>query len=149
VVKYHGLGHRYLLPLGLLIRPLLNGGTLGAPRMDHEHRSLKNAWKAQQRSAARDRLPLPDPQLHALFQFVDVAVARDGCDHSHRATIGWLQRNQIDPAPVIDWLRHTGGHCDCEVIANSVDEWEQSRDPDEASASLDRFATPRRTDGCG
>jgi hypothetical protein len=29
VVKYHGLARRHLLPLGLLMRPLLNGGTLG------------------------------------------------------------------------------------------------------------------------
>ena len=29
MVKYHGLARRYLSPLGLLMRPLLNGGTLG------------------------------------------------------------------------------------------------------------------------
>jgi hypothetical protein len=28
VVKYHGLGHRYLPRRDLLMRPLLNGGTL-------------------------------------------------------------------------------------------------------------------------
>ena len=28
VVKYHGLGRRYLLPPRFLVRPLLNGGTL-------------------------------------------------------------------------------------------------------------------------
>ncbi len=32
VVKYHGLARRQLLPLGFLMRPLLNGGTLGGPR---------------------------------------------------------------------------------------------------------------------
>ena len=29
VVKYHGLARRHLQPLGFLMRPLLNGGTLG------------------------------------------------------------------------------------------------------------------------
>src|SRR4051812_19117898 len=29
VVKYHGLARRYVWPLGLLMRPQLNGGTLG------------------------------------------------------------------------------------------------------------------------
>ena len=29
VVKYHGLARRYLMPPVLLMRPLLNGGTLG------------------------------------------------------------------------------------------------------------------------
>jgi hypothetical protein len=32
VVKYHGLARRYLLPLGFLMRPQLNGGTLGRPQ---------------------------------------------------------------------------------------------------------------------
>jgi hypothetical protein len=29
VVKYHGLARRHLMPLGFLMRPLLNGGTFG------------------------------------------------------------------------------------------------------------------------
>jgi hypothetical protein len=29
VVKYHGLARRYWTALGFLMRPLLNGGTLG------------------------------------------------------------------------------------------------------------------------
>jgi hypothetical protein len=29
---YHGLARRYLTPLGFLMRPLLNGGTLGGRR---------------------------------------------------------------------------------------------------------------------
>ena len=29
MVKYHGLARRYRTPLGFLMRPLLNGGTLG------------------------------------------------------------------------------------------------------------------------
>jgi hypothetical protein len=32
VVKYHGLGHRHLARSGFLVRPLLNGGTLGGRR---------------------------------------------------------------------------------------------------------------------
>ena len=30
-VKYHGLARRYLTAIGFLMRPLLNGGTLGRP----------------------------------------------------------------------------------------------------------------------
>jgi hypothetical protein len=33
VVKYHGLARRYLTPPHFLMRPLLNGGTLGGRRM--------------------------------------------------------------------------------------------------------------------
>ena len=33
MVKYHGLARRYLTVRGFLMRPLLNGGTLGGPTM--------------------------------------------------------------------------------------------------------------------
>jgi len=34
VVKYHGLARRYLMPPRFLMRPLLNGGTLGGLGID-------------------------------------------------------------------------------------------------------------------
>jgi hypothetical protein len=40
VVKYHGLAHRQLLPLGLLMRPQLNGGTLGGRRRRTESMTM-------------------------------------------------------------------------------------------------------------
>jgi hypothetical protein len=33
VVDYHGLARRHLLPLRLLMRPQLNGGTLDGPKL--------------------------------------------------------------------------------------------------------------------
>jgi len=53
VVKYHGLARRYLTRLGLLMRPLLNGGTLGgrkqvskdvARRLEAVRRILWETW---------------------------------------------------------------------------------------------------------
>jgi hypothetical protein len=41
VVKYHGPARRHLLPLGFLMRPLLNGDTLGG----HELRALSKAMQ--------------------------------------------------------------------------------------------------------
>jgi hypothetical protein len=38
VVKYHGLARRYLMPSGFLMRPLLNGGTLGGRTHDVQGR---------------------------------------------------------------------------------------------------------------
>ena len=37
VVKYHGLARRLLMPAGLLMRPLLNGGTLGGRERLRRH----------------------------------------------------------------------------------------------------------------
>ncbi|MET0789898.1 MAG: hypothetical protein ABW061_00125, partial [Polyangiaceae bacterium] len=39
VVDYHGLGHCHLESLGLLMRPQLNGGTLGGRAMNLRRQS--------------------------------------------------------------------------------------------------------------
>jgi hypothetical protein len=50
VVQYYGLAHRQLLPSGFLMRPLLNGGTLGGRMSSHEHGFPSGGW------------PFEDPQ---------------------------------------------------------------------------------------
>jgi len=40
VVIYHGLGYRHLMPPALIVRPQLNGGTLGRFGLDE---SLRNS----------------------------------------------------------------------------------------------------------
>jgi hypothetical protein len=49
VVKYHGLARRYLMPSGFLMRPLLNGGTLGGRSTDMVRTDLT---KSQRRRLA-------------------------------------------------------------------------------------------------
>src|SRR6187551_3874525 len=41
VVKYHGLARRHVMPPRFLMRPLLNGGTLGGPRNGTRTDSVK------------------------------------------------------------------------------------------------------------
>ncbi|MFI6784820.1 DUF2695 domain-containing protein [Micromonospora sp. NPDC050276] len=49
---------------------------------------------------------------------LDVALqAADGCSHSQQLTSDWLQAAGID-LRVLDKLRHAGGGCDCETLAN-------------------------------
>jgi len=43
VVGYHGLARRYLIPLRFLMRPLLNGGTLGGRRELGRHDNRDSA----------------------------------------------------------------------------------------------------------
>ena len=62
VVRYHGLARRYLTPPRFLMRPLLNGGTLGRQRADRNFAraffrvragSLTALWRARQRRVDR------------------------------------------------------------------------------------------------
>ena len=53
-MKYHGLARRHLLPLGFLMRPLLNGGTLGGQKANRKicsrffgaRAGVRSRWRA-------------------------------------------------------------------------------------------------------
>jgi hypothetical protein len=80
-------------------------------------------WKADQRAAARAKLPLPDDQMKSLFDMLDVEFPRQGCDHTLRLTRAWLAANGLPVEPVVAWLEANGGYCDCTALANSEQAW--------------------------
>jgi hypothetical protein len=94
--------------------------------VNEDHRRLKREWKEVQRSTARQTFPLPESELASMFDAVGVAVERDGCAHTLRATTVWLAERP-EARAVIAWLAENGGYCDCEVVANAADHFEQNR----------------------
>jgi hypothetical protein len=95
--------------------------------MDAADRQRKKNWKAHERSAARGAFPLPDELMQSLFDHVRGAVEDQGCDHSRRFTDRWLSDHEDRRERVIAWLNENRGFCDCEVVANAADHWEQYR----------------------
>ena len=95
--------------------------------MDASDRDRKKAWKLQQRRQAQDAFPISDALLESLFEAVDAQVENSGCDHTLRFTRAWIAEHQQPEAAILAWLREHGGCCDCEVLANSADHWEQNR----------------------
>ena len=95
--------------------------------MDDKARELKKQWLHAQKSAARAKFPLPDDTLELLFNAVELSLESLVCDHSLKATLEWLRVNRLDIEPVVAWLQDNGGFCDCEVVANARDHWEQNR----------------------
>jgi hypothetical protein len=94
--------------------------------MGGEKRDIKKRWKKAEKDAARAMFPLADDKLEAMFDAVEIALEDAGCDHSLRATTEWLSANGVDAA-VVAWLEDNGGFCDCEVVANARDHWEENR----------------------
>src|SRR5262245_42845479 len=91
-----------------------------------DKRSRKEAldrWKADQRAAARDKLPLANDQMQALFDMLDVELPKQGCNHTLRLTQAWLEASGLPAERVLPWLLQNGGHCDCEALANSEQAW--------------------------
>lgn len=91
-------------------------------------RRLKQ-WSAEQRAKARALMPMTFPLFKALFDWLDDSLPEVGCDHSHRLTADWLQRHSKNTGAVLDWLRESGGFCDCEVLANCEEAVDGLREP--------------------
>ena len=89
-------------------------------------RELKKEWQRQQRAAARAALPLPDNQVKALFDHLDTELPKHGCDHTRRITEKWLRDHHLAVEEVLVWLDNNGGYCDCEVLANCEQAWEEA-----------------------
>jgi hypothetical protein len=83
-------------------------------------------WRAQQRAEARAKFPLPPSELKAMFDMLDVEFPRQGCDRSRRLTKAWLTTRGHDVESVFAWLDDNGGFCDCEILANSEQYFEDA-----------------------
>jgi len=95
--------------------------------MDATDRDRKKRWKQQQRKLSQQCFPISDFLLDSMFEVVGAKVEEGGCDHTLRFTESWIAENQQPTDKVLSWLREHGGDCDCEVLANAADHWEQNR----------------------
>ena len=99
-------------------------------------RERKRELKRRGKEVLRDRvnaewdehMVLEPAQLRALLDYVEDRLARDPCDHTLRFTGAWANTNGVDPDVLEASVRHFGGSCDCEVLANvdpetDVDGW--------------------------
>jgi len=82
--------------------------------------------KAQRRSAAREKLPMPNHLLRSLFDTLEAQLPASGCDHTLKIVRAWLQERRIPEDSVLEWLRENGGYCDCEALANAEQAWEDA-----------------------
>lgn len=93
-------------------------------RPDRQSRKDKlHAWRAKQRAAARAKVPLPDEQMRAMFDMLDSALPRRGCDHTLRLVRQWAAENGLPFDAIAAWCHDNGGYCDCEVLANGEQRW--------------------------
>jgi hypothetical protein len=84
-------------------------------------------WRAQQRAAARAKLPLPDEQMQAMFDMLDSALPNRGCDHTLRLVREWSVEHGLAFDAVAAWCHENGGHCDCEVLSNCEERWQDAK----------------------
>ncbi|MBQ7887069.1 MAG: DUF2695 domain-containing protein [Clostridia bacterium] len=76
-------------------------------------------------------------QAASLFEYVESQLGETGCDHSRRHTQQWLAMNipQDRHEAVLAEMEDMGGYCDCEVLMNCYEDYEEELyDEEEDSA---------------
>lgn len=94
-------------------------------KVEQERRkAIVNEITQRRHAEAVASMPISQDQLAQLFDHLD-SVLSAGCDHSLKLTRQFLHANGLSEATVVPWLGEYGGYCDCEVLANVEQEWEQ------------------------
>lgn len=94
---------------------------------DATKKRLKAHVRDQERKVALAALPLPIEELEAIFDILDVELGARDCDHSRRLTEAWLESRGHDVPAVLAWLDTQGGYCDCEVLTNVEENFEEAK----------------------
>lgn len=91
----------------------------------HHQKKLLRKLRRQQRKREA-AMPLTRHELLSLCEWVEAKLKHEGCDHSYRYTEAFLRNSGLPVQDILDWLSEEGGYCDCEVIANVKQVYEES-----------------------
>ncbi len=86
-------------------------------------RELVKKLKAEAFAKEVEAMPISKEDLGDLFDWLDRPEAFE-CDHSLKQTLEFLNNRDLDHSIIIPWLNEYGGYCDCEVLFNVEDKWE-------------------------
>ena len=89
---------------------------------------LVEAVARRETDEAESRMPISLDDLTDLFDHLDLQLPNKGCDHTSRITEAFLRNKKLDVATIVPWLEEYGGYCDCEILANVEDSWQNEID---------------------
>ena len=64
-------------------------------------------------------------QLRELFDWLNKPNPSP-CTHTFLETTQFLSKHSIPTKPALKWLSHNGAGCDCEVIFNVANDWQDT-----------------------
>jgi len=82
-------------------------------------KQIARELKLRSKQEFNKNLPTSFENFKALFDYLDEQLSEKDCDHSFKLSINFLQSLNLNNVQVItEWLKDKGGYCDCEVLAN-------------------------------
>lgn len=89
-----------------------------------EKRKALAEYKRKQKEAFLASLPMSEELFRELFDYLDEQLGEQGCLDNLRLTEAFLEEHGCDMEEVLDWLEDHGGGCDCEVLANIEEQFD-------------------------
>jgi hypothetical protein len=81
-----------------------------------DRRESKRAVRDAERLTFVERMPFSPAIAKRMFEALDEDLGLETCRHDFELTARWCERQSINPARAIAWLRSEGAGCDCEVF---------------------------------
>ncbi len=87
-----------------------------------EKKVLLRQYRQAQAEQFRESLPMGVELFVALFAKLE---QMEDCAGDLRQTVAFLEEHRILGEPILDWLMEHGGGCDCEVLNNVQEAFEE------------------------
>ena len=68
-------------------------------------------------------LPARPEQFDSLFDYLEMKLEKQPCDHTSRFTMQFIMQNMMDFGKVSNWLSRNGGYCDCKIMEEIAPLW--------------------------
>ena len=89
-------------------------------------KELLKDYKAKEKQSFLDSLPMDEEVFWELFDYLDERLEeQDGCDHSLSLTRVFLETKGVEVENILEWIVDNGGGCDCEVLYNVEERFEE------------------------
>jgi hypothetical protein len=84
-----------------------------------KRKELLNAMAKKGKDDFEKNLPMKREIFSGLFDFLDQKLSENDCDHTNKLTKEYLEKvGQKDIDTILNWLANNGGYCDCEILEN-------------------------------
>ncbi len=89
-------------------------------------KELLKDYKSKEKQNFKDSLPMDEELFWKLFDYLDEHLEeQDGCDHSLSLTRAFLETKDVEVEGILEWIIDNGGGCDCEVLYNVEERFEE------------------------
>jgi len=90
-----------------------------------DKKKLMDEYKMAQEKEFEDSLPMERKLFYELFDFLNDKSETVECNHDFSLTKEFLKDKNIDIEQVLEFLEENGAGCDCEVIFNVEEKFEE------------------------